>query len=203
MAAVKKLRKLKFQTTKMVFPDLGEVKDWVFIGHSDAGLKSLPDKLSSVGGAVVMLANKRIDKVCLLSWKSKKLIRKVVSSLAGEALAINDTVGEVVYSKAVLRQVFAAEIDEVQVSITTDSNNLFKAIYSISLVEDGCFVPNIAVVKESIEQGVIAEIGRVDSKEMIANCLTKAGASSSLLMEVLRTGTFVLPGEMEEKRIEL
>ena len=203
MSAVKKLRKLKSQTTKMMFPDLGEVKDWVFIGHGDAGLRSLPDKLSSVGGAVVMLANKKTKNVCLLSWKSKKLIRKVVSSLAGEALAMNDTVSEVVYNKAVLRQIFGEEIDAIPVIITTDSNNLFKAIYSTSLVEDGRLVPDIAIVKESIEHGVVTEIRRVDSKEMIANCLTKSGASSSLLTQVLRTGTYALPGGMEEKRIEL
>ena len=202
-SAVKKLQKLKSQTTKMTFPDLGEVKDWVFIGHGDAGIKSLPDKISSVGGAVVMLANKNTDRVCLLSWKSKKLIRKVVSSLAGEALAMNDTIGEVVYNKAVLRQIFGEEIERVPVIIATDSNNLFKSIYSTSLVEDGRLVPDIAIVKEAIEQGVVTEIRKVDSKEMIANCLTKAGASSNLLTNVVQSGTYKLPGGTEARKLDL
>jgi hypothetical protein len=70
---------------------------------------------------------------------------------------MNDTVSEVVYSKAVLRQIFGAEIDAVPVIIITDSNYLLKAIYSTSLVEDGYLVPDIAVVKESIEHGVITD----------------------------------------------
>ena len=61
----------------MFFPDLGDVKDWIFIGHGDAGLRSLPNKTDSVGGSVVMLANKETRKVCMLSWRYKKLVRKV------------------------------------------------------------------------------------------------------------------------------
>ena len=201
-SAVKKLLKVKSQTTKMIFPDLGEVANWIVIGHGDAGIRSLPDKLSSVGGSVVMLANKETKRVCVLNWRSKKLVRKVVSSLAGEALAMNDTIGEVVYSKAVLRQIFGPKMDKVPVIIVTDSNNLFKSIYSTSLVEDGRLVPDIAV-KEAIEQGVITEVRRVKGEEMIANGLTKPGASSSLLTNVLQTGLYDLPGGLEARRIDL
>ena len=202
-SALKRLQKLKAQTTKMFFPDLGDVKDWIFIGHGDAGLRSLPDKINSVGGSVVMLANKKTGKVCVLSWRSKKLIRKVISSLAGEALAMNDTIGEVVYNKAVLKQIFGAKVDSIPVIITTDSNNLFKAVYSTSLVEDGRLIPDIAVVKEALELEVVTEVRRVDTKEMIANCLTKAGASSTLLTNVLKTGCYDLPGGMEARRLDL
>ena len=202
-SAVKKLLKVKSQTTKMIFPDLGEVANWIVIGHGDAGIRSLPDKLSSVGGSVVMLANKETKRVCVLNWRSKKLVRKVVSSLAGEALAMNDTIGEVVYNKAVLRQIFGPKMDKVPVIIVTDSNNLFKSIYSTSLVEDGRLVPDIAVIKEAIEQGVITEVRRVKGEEMIANGLTKSGASSSLLTNVLQTGLYDLPGGLEARRIDL
>ena len=127
----------------------------------------------------------------------------MVSSLAGEALAMNDTIGEVVYNKAVLRQIFGEEIEKVPVIIATDSNNLFKSIYSTSLVEDGRLVPDIAIVKEAIEQGVVTEIRRVESKEMIANCLTKAGASSNMLTNVVQSGNYKLPGGTEARKLDL
>ena len=131
------------------------------------------------------------------------MIRKVVSSLAGEALAMNETIGDVIYNKAVLKQIFGAEIDQIPVIIVTDSNNLFKAVYSTSLVDDGRLIPDIAIVKESIEQGAVTEIRKVDSKEMIANCLTKPGASSTLLSDVLKTGIYDLPGGMEARRLDV
>ena len=187
----------------MFFPDVGDVDDWVLLGHGDAGIKSLPDKISSVGGSVIMLANKKTEKVCVLSWRSKKLVRKVISSLAGEALAMNDTIGEVVYNKAILRQIYGPRVDSVPVIILTDSNNLYKAVYSTSLVEDARLIPDIAVAQEAIEQGIVMEVRKVEGKEMIANCLTKAGASSEHLMQVLQTGLYELPGGFEERRKEL
>jgi hypothetical protein len=44
-----------------------------------------------------------------------------------------------------------------------------------------------------VEKGEISNIKRVESKEMIANCLTKRGASSKTLLEVLRTGYLPTP----------
>ena len=46
----------------------------------------------------------------------------------------------------------------------------------------------IAALKESIEKGEVKVLRRVDSKTMIANCLTKRGASAEGLLKVIRTG---------------
>ena len=59
------------------------------------------------------------------------------------------------------------------------------------------------MIKEAIEQGVITEVRRVKGEEMIANGLTKPGASSSLLTNVLQTGLYDLPGGLEARRIDL
>ena len=50
----------------------------MLIGHGNAGILSLPDKSSCVGGSVVILANKKTGRCCVLNWRSKKLVRKVV-----------------------------------------------------------------------------------------------------------------------------
>ena len=161
-AAVKKAKLAKTQTTKMFFSNIGPMEEWILVGLGDAGVKTLPDKIGSVGGQVVLLGNKITGKVCVLSWRSKKLIRKVVSSLAGEALATNDTLGEIVYSKAVLKQLFGEDVDNIPVVILTDSNNLFKSVYSTSLVDDARLIPDIAVLKEAIETGEVDEIRKVE-----------------------------------------
>ena len=93
--ALKKLQKLQGIKTTMFFPNLGEEEEWTLVGYGDAGIKSLPDKLSSCGGQVVLLGNAKKNKACVLHWKSKKLVRKVVSSLAGEALALVAVMGAV------------------------------------------------------------------------------------------------------------
>ena len=70
--------------TSLAYPKMGNIDDWVLVGHGDAGIKSMPDKMTSVGGGVLLLCNRKTGAATALSWRSKKLRRKVTSSLAGE-----------------------------------------------------------------------------------------------------------------------
>ena len=190
---VKKFKKLKAKKTKMKFPELGDMKEWVLVGHGDAGIKSMPDKLTSVGGQVTMMVNKRTKKSCVLGWRSRQLKRKVVSSLAGEALATTGIIGEIVYTKSVLSQIFGKRVSEIPVIIVTDSRNLEEAVYSTKLVDDPWLIPDIAIIKEALQDGTITAVKRVPGEEMLANCLTKQGASAEKLLAVMEKGEYELP----------
>ena len=39
------MMKLKLASTKMMFPHLGRLEDWVMVGLGDAGIKCMPDKM--------------------------------------------------------------------------------------------------------------------------------------------------------------
>ena len=189
----KKIQKLQGIPTKMFFPDLGPTDEWIFVGYGDAGIRSMPDKVSSVGGQVVLLANPGRSVACVLSWKSKKLVRKVVSSLAGEALAVVAAIGEIVYTKSIIHQIYGEVIEKTPVIIVTDSKNLDEAVHSSSLVEDAWLITDVAIIKDALEDGTISCLKRVQSEAMMANCLTKAGASAEQLLEVLQTGKYSMP----------
>ena len=83
--------------------------------------------------------------------------------MAGEALEMNDTIAEVVYIKSILKQVLGDKIEEIPVILVTDSNNLDKAIYSSRL---GRLIPDIAIIKEAVETGVVTDVRKVKSGEM-------------------------------------
>ena len=72
----------------------------------------------------------------------------------------------------------------------TDSQNLYQAVHSTSLVEDSWLVPDVASLQQALEDGVISELRQVSSGDMLANCLTKRGAGAERLLEILRTGTY-------------
>ena len=192
-SVLKKIQKLQGVPTKMVFPDLGSADEWTLVGYGDAGVRSMPDKISSVGGKVILLVNAAREAACVLNWRSKKLVRKIVSSLAGEALACTATIGEIVYIKAILTQLYGEIVNDIPVIVFTDSKNLYEAVYSSSLVEDPWLIPDIAIIKEAVSVGTISCVRRVASGDMLANCLTKAGASADGLMDVLQTGHYVIP----------
>ena len=89
---------------------------------------------------------------------------------------------------------FGKRINDIPTIAATESKNLEESVKSTSLVEDSWLVPDIAVIKEALENKTITEIRRVSGGEMLADCLTKHGASGFGLLEVLRTGKYQLPG---------
>ena len=88
------IQKLKGERTCMFFPNLGCLDEWSIVGYSDAGIRNMPDRLSSVGGQVILLVNGNKNVACVLNWRSKKLVRKVTSLLAGDALAMVAMIGQ-------------------------------------------------------------------------------------------------------------
>ena len=189
MKSVSKLtQKLKADTTAMLVPNLGSVSDWEIHGYGDVGLQTMPDGISSCGGQVVILQNKISNKACVISWRSRKLRRVVNSTLAGEALATTDLIGEIQYVKAVLADILGDSVHNIPVIIYTDSKNLFKAATSTALVDDRRLRTELAMIKEALSRGEIQPIIWIPGTKMLANCLTKRGASSEALLKVLRTG---------------
>ena len=177
----------------MIYPKMDNIEDWVLVGYGDAGIKSMPDRMTSVGGRVILLCNRKTGAAAILSWQSKKLRRKVTSSLAGECYSMIGVIGELVYTKAVLAQIYGQRIQEVPCVVVTDCKNLYEAVHSTSMVEDMWLITDIASIKDALESKEVTEIQRVPSERMIANCLTKAGASGEELMTILKTGKYTIP----------
>ena len=103
-------------------------------------------------------------------------------------------IGEIVYIKAVLEQLFGTRVRDIPTLVLSDCKNLTQAIRSTSLVEDPWLIPDIAVIKDAVGDKTVNEVRWVNSKDMLADCLTKAGASGSSLMEVLGSGKYEVPG---------
>ena len=127
----------------------------------------------------------------MVSWRSRKLKRIVNSSTGAEALAINETVSELVYIKAVLTEMLGDEMLAVPLEVYTDSKNLLQASKTTSLVEDHRLRIEVAVLKESLEEGELNKIEAVSGKAMIADCLTKRGASAKLLLDIVKKGKMI------------
>ena len=148
--------------------------------------------MTSCGGQIILLCNNLTNKCCVLLWRSKKIVRKVTSSLAGETLAMIATIGEAVYMKAVLREMYGKRVENVPTIIVTDANNLYQAVHSTSLVDDAWLRTDIAAIQDALETGVVTLIRKVKGEDMLADCLTKSGASAADLMRVLGTGYYKL-----------
>ena len=185
--AAKIIKKVKCESTQMKFPNLGPVTEWTLQAYGDGAHKSLPDKVSSCGGQVIVIANKKENLKCVVSWRSRKLRRVVTSSTAAEALAVNDALDEAVYVKEVLKELIGETAVQIPIEVFTDSRNLYRSVMSTSLVDNPRLRSDVAKLKESMKIGEMSKLWKIDGSDMIADCLTKKGACSKKLMNILHT----------------
>ena len=192
---MKKMKMVKGKSTRMNYPDLGELKNWVIVGFSDASVNSMPDRVGSVGGQVILAANKKTDRACVLSWRSKQLHRVVHSSLAAEAFSLLELFGDLKYTRLTLQQLYGKQVFDIPFIAITDSKNLWQAVHTIKNVEDKRLINTIVELKEAMALDKCAqELRHLPGEFMLADGLTKKGASSDELMLVLQTGRFQLRG---------
>ena len=74
----------------------------------------------------------------------------------------------------------------------TDNESLFRTANTTHLVDDKRLRVELSSIRQQISDKEII-LHWIDTKNQLADCLTKLGASSKLLINVLENGTKILP----------
>ena len=181
-AANKAIRKLK-KDIVMKFPKLGDLKSSKIMCFTDAALYNLQDKGSQIG-YIVLLANKN-GKVNPLMWKSLKARRVVRSTIAVECLALAEGANVSYYIRSILKEILKLKDKEIPIHIYTDNKSLVESLYSTHTVADSRLLVDIAEIRNKIEIGEIDKVHWIENKSQIADAMTKAGADTARLHEVI------------------
>ena len=183
--ANKAIAKLITNPVTLLFPKLsGELQ---LVVWSDAAFRNLPDQISSGRGHIIFLKGSQSGQnVAPVAWNSNKVKRVVGSTIAAEALSLLMGMDHAYYLRAILAEVLKKEQTEIKIISFIDSNNLYEAVFSTSLVEDKKLRCDIAQIQENVNKENV-ELRWVPGSEMLADCLTKKTASSAGLLEVLST----------------
>ena len=189
--ANKCILKLKEEPAYVFFPNLGDPKYWRMIIESDAGHANMEDGCSSAGGQLIMLAGER-DKCCVLAWSSNKIKRVVKSTLAAEMLSLSDALDYAIYLRYIVMELTALEKGEVPISAYVDNKSVVDALHSTKAVEDKRLRIDIGAIKQLMKRKEVASIQWIPGKMMLANVLTKRGAASFDILELLQSGSFNL-----------
>ena len=75
--------------------------------------------------------------------------------------------------------------NEIPIHIYTDNKSLVESLYSTHTVSDSQLLVDIAEIRNKIEIGEIDKVHWIENKEQIADAMTKAGADTARLHEVL------------------
>ena len=181
----KVVRKVKYDNVMLNFKDIGNLNGCKVICYSDASFRNLNEE-GSQGGFIVFIQNKN-DEIIPIQWQSKRIKRIVKSTIAAECLSMIEASEAAYLLKLLLEEILAGNCN-IDISCVIDNQSLHNAIHSTKCVEDRGLRPDIALLREKLANGEITDVKWVESSQQLADCLTKAGASSKQLLEVLSSG---------------
>ena len=185
------IKRIKEGPEEIKLANIGDnPENWVLLCFADASFKSLPDKVSSVGGITVFMVNRQTMKSHLLEWQSSKLNRVCTSPSSAESLTLNTALGRIALMKNYLQQIMGPESLKISTILATDSKNSIDTAYSSYTIGDGWNAIDVAAIREVVSKEIVDKIVKVSSDDQLANTLTKNKPSSvSKLLEVLRKGS--------------
>ena len=179
--ANKALSKLKSQNVSLLFPDLGDPRRLKILAYSDATYASLEDG-SSQGGVLVFVQGEN-EKVAPISWQSKKLERVTKSPLASEASALGEAADAGFLVSSLVQEIFGLS-SLPPVHCFTDNGSLTSALETSTIISDRRLRVDIGRLREMVLKKEIV-VFWVEGKMQLADSLTKRGASTFRLLEVL------------------
>ena len=180
LAANKAIKKLKSGSTRLKFPKLGDPEKFKILAYSDATHASLPCGASH-GGFIIFITGD--DYVAPLMWQSKKLNRVTKSPLSSETMELAEA-ADAGYLIAVMTQEVFSLQSPPTVHCVTDSLSLTEFLKTSHVIQDTRLRVDVARIREMLKLKEI-KVKWVDNQRQIADPLTKPGASSAKLLEVL------------------
>ena len=186
--ANKDILKLKqCNSSRIMFPVLGPLNRWRIVVFADAALANMSDGVSSAGGHVIFLAGLG-NKCAVIAWSCAKIKRVVRSTLAAEMLSLSEALDHAIYLRHVLREITGYE--GIKIEAFTDNLSVEEALLSTKCVDDKRLRIDVGAVKQMIADGTIENVKWIPGSLMIANTLTKRGASCFDILEVIQRGQF-------------
>ena len=140
------IRKLKEESASITFAALGASETWRIVTYTGAAHGNV-DGVGSVGGHIVLLVDQD-GNCCPLMWKSNKIRRVVRSTLAAEALSMEERLEDSIYLRAMVGELVEKELVPMPVVVYIDKS-VQEAILSTKMVDDKRLRLDIAAIKDS------------------------------------------------------
>ena len=173
----KLVERVKRDKINIYFPRIDNIREVTLECYTDASLQNL-QKGNSQGGLIIFLKDRSGSK-CPLYWRSKKLERKVKSTIAAENLALNEGAERSIYLAHILKQL----VDDIRIKIRcyTDKKSLVESLASTKKMDDLMLSIDTLILREYLERGVIESVEWIRGDQQLADPLTKIGVCTDKL----------------------
>ena len=181
--ANKALNSAKRHEYEIKFSKLDQTSISLAVFH-DASFGNLLDG-GSQGGFIVFLVDKNGNSNPLI-WASRRIKRVVKSTLAAETLSLVEAAENAFLLAKFIEEVLPHTY-RLKITCFTDSKGLYDAVNTTNTINDKRLRIEMAIVREMVENSEIA-LQWIKKGYQLADVFTKSGASSELLIEVLKNG---------------
>ncbi|KAL2093504.1 hypothetical protein ACEWY4_010816 [Coilia grayii] len=183
--------KLKSKKVVLNFQHLGRDPGLKLVLFSDASFGNLSDGGTQGGHLIVLMGEN--GKFSPLSWQSKRVKRVVRSTLAGETLAMSEGIDNAIFLAMLFSELTSGCTDHSPPIIcVTDNHSLVDALKSTKSVSEKRLRLEISSIKELVQMQKIERVLWSNTKEQLADCLTKKGAPAHQLLKALSDGQWKL-----------
>lgn len=128
------------------------------------------------------------NRCAVVSWHAAKIKRVVRSSLAAEALSLQEGIEDGIYVRHLTETLLSKQYGSIPLHAVVDSKSLVECVHSTKLVDDRRLRLDIGAIRESLEKKEVTSVSWCPGKAQIANCMTKRGAASHDLLAVVQNG---------------
>ena len=187
------------EDSKLKFQRIDDFKNLKIYGFADASYKTQDNKVRSVEGRILFLTNGK--KASPIMWKSKKIARVCDSTKTAETLAMDKVTDDAIYMARMIQEIYTGKnstTDQLPVTLFTDSKPLFESIYSTKQIDRKSIRHVVHIMKDAISRGEVEKYIWVDTKNMLADVLTKESADSQALKRVFENGDIDIQIRKEE-----
>ena len=185
---------LKQEPVQITYQNLGNEYNLKLSIFADASHGNFSDGESQLGYLIMLIGDD--GKCSLLNWQSKRIKRVVRNTLAAEILALSDAVDDGIYISEIVSKLLFNGTKSLPIEIYTDSKSLFDTIKSKKNILEKRLRIDIAMLREMFEQKLITNIRNISTKNQLANALTKKGASTKELLDLLQKGVINIWNEL-------
>ena len=180
------VKKVKSKESTVKFRKIGKKEDLKIYGLGDASYKC---DSKSVGGNLILLGNRKSHKAAPIYWKTKTIKQVCHSAKDAETRNLMKLVDDSVYlAKGIEQLMFGNKGGKIPVKLFTDSRPTLESIASTKQVERKLLRNTVSDLKEKLAEQEVESYSWLDTKDMVADILTKECKENDDITEILSEG---------------
>ena len=172
------VKKSKLQDVYLHYPKMN-LEQLSVNCFADASFGNLKDG-GSQGGVYTEVMSGTYS--CPVEWQSKRIRRSAKSTLAAETIALVEAIDTAIYLKELISEILYSKSLNIPINCFTDNLSLFQSANSTTSVSDRRLRIELAVIREAVAKKEVT-LTWVQSKDQLADCLTKKGCDSKKLLD--------------------